>query len=390
MTVRRLNGYDWFIGSAYFAKLRTSLLSDVVAKARPILLNCPYDAESVAEALDNEFGATSGSSVIATQHEAFEALVRLDLQAIRDRTTDSMVIAELTARQNMPDTLARAAERGASLLRQAGLHDLVTPELHFVESFPAPYSESRAAIIATDDGDRQKFGIDPGLYIKQTYRPIYSEFIVYHELIHTYLGQLSPELFCSNFEEGLADLIGSGWVGTRVFTEPLVENLFVLNRLSRLNDPAWERYVDALRQALSFMMVNGFDGVVQLIRSGREGLQEAERHILEGRDLAERHVHSGAESPLRRIVTSICLKFPRSLVVSPAAALVAPHAVAGASLREVATASRVGIELVHDVCEELQNIFGLLALRPDSAVIAFSNADMIASTGAMRYGSSDV
>lgn len=386
---RTLTGFDWLLGSAYFSNIHASLLSDVTVPMRERTSGLPYRSESVAGAIDAALSSLNTDDVTGSQQAAFDRMLAADLRSIRRSAVDPSVVQELDNRRDMPKKLGQVVDAAVTILRKAGLADIAPPDLHFVDSFPEPYVDSPAVIIATDDGDRLRFGIPPGLHIKPNYRPIYTEYIVCHELIHSYLGQVSPHIYSTRLEEGVADLLGSGWLALQMFPEALVGRLFVLNRLSRASDPGWERYLDATRVSWAFTISEGFERLVQLVSEGRESLARLEIELLSGVELAHPGSHRGLNSAFYRLMTSVCLTYPRSLVVSPAAALVAPHASAGSSLREISAAAGIEIGLVRSACKELQDVAGLLALRPDQTVISFSHADTVARTGAIRYGVPD-
>src|SRR6266700_4778460 len=119
--------------------------------------------------------------------------------------------------------------------------------------------------------------MEPGIYFPESrLRPFYSEFLLSHELIHVILGKISPNLLARGLEEGIAKLIGALYLSNQILGKDLTINLFIYNRLSYRHQQFWELYMDATRQAKFLYQRFGLQGIVELMKSGREKLKKVE------------------------------------------------------------------------------------------------------------------
>lgn len=388
--MRDLTALDWFLGAAYETSISSSLLTDVIDPIRHGLQSRRYAGDDVASAIDAWLETSESAGLITTQDEALKVALSHDLRKVRDVAVSQQLQFDLDLRRNLEEFLSATLQAGVQACQEVGLTFREQPQIYFVDAFPEPYSASAAAIIACDAGDKDAFGIEPGLYATTNYRPIYTEFIIYHELVHLYLGQNQPDLFASRLEEGFAEVIGSGLIGLRFLRPEILRNLFTLNRLSSSYDCRWERYLDATRQVWSLLQELGLKQLLSILQMGRSEIRELETQVLTRvRDV--RHVKRDTTDlppDLGWLFATVCDGFPRSLSASPAAWLVAPHAHQGSTVREIGVQTRMHPELVKVALEELQDILGLLALRPDGVVVTFSEASRIARTQLIRYSAS--
>lgn len=383
--MRHFNGLDWFLGAAYNSTLSTALLRDVVAPLRERLEPLPYEVSAVANEVSRWLqGATAATTPLGTAEEARLVVLRDDISRIATNVVAAGVVKDLERRRDYASFMASTLDSARAEMSNVGL-DLKSPtEVFFVDEFPAPYNSRDAAIIACDEGDLHEFGIPPGLYIGPGFRPFYTEFIVFHEVVHVYLGSLSPQEFAGRLEEGWAEVLGAGWLSLQFMPPDLVLNLFVLNRLSSQYAGQWERYLDATRQVWALVQRFGFQQIVEWTMQGRPKLSDLEAKIMQGLG-REWHPSTGRIPPdLGALLSAVCDTYPRSLVCSPAAFLAAPHAHAGATVREIAASAGMSQKLTIEALEELQDALGLLALRPDRSVVPFSVAPEASSSGRLR------
>lgn len=383
--MRDFNGLDWFLGAAYNSTLRTALLRDVVSPLRGRLETQPYDSTAVAKELSRWMQDLPPlASRIGTTEEAHLVVLREEISRIAATVVVPAVVRGLEDRRDYSKFMASTLASARAEMSKVGLDVPAPIEAFFVDEFPAPYDSRDAAIIACDDGDLQEFGIRPGLYIGPGFRPYYTEFIAFHEVIHVYLGSLSPLEFAGRLEEGWAEVLGAGWLSLRFMPLDLVLKLFVLNRLSSQYTGQWERYLDATRQVWSILQRFGFQRVVELTMGGRPILSDVEANLMQGLG-EEWHASTGQIPPdLGALLSAVCDTYPRSLACSPAAFLAAPHAHAGATVREIAASAGMSQSLTIEALEELQDALGLLAVRPDRSVVPFSVAPAASSSGCLR------
>lgn len=379
-------GLDWFLGAAYNTRLHASLLRDVVDPVRIQLLSIPFDGPSVRSVISSAISRLSPSDLIDTQSMALQRVLCTDLEAILRSSEDEDVCRSIDLRSDIRGCLEESLAASLTILGDLGLGRSTPAKIHFVDDLPAPYESMSGAILAADEGDQSAFGIEPGLYVRPGARPFYTEFLVFHEAVHLLLGTMSPLEYASRLEEGICEVLGSGFVGLAMFGYGLTENLFVLNRLSRQYDASWERYLEAARQTWAATESIGLAGLVSIVKDGREAINQLEdASLLPTTELSATAVRPYVPSDLATLMRRVLLTYPRTLIATPAATLLAPHMGAGASLTEAASASGLSKDLALVAARELQDTLGLLALRSDETVVPFSQAQRVAASGAIRY-----
>jgi hypothetical protein len=263
------------------------------------------------------------------------------------------------------------------------------PICHIVETFPPPYQERTYAILTADAGDQQKYGVSPGLYIaRDKMRPFYTEALVCHELIHVALGEKSPELMGRGLEEGIAELLGSIVIAYHQLGPDPVFWIETFTRNTSVYDLFWEHYNDFLRMAYLLYTKWGLDGLLALVAQGREAIKEVERTLIRGGAGEIPSPGDGAtEIPgdLAALIERVILGFPRSMVVSPVARVVADHCFPGRSVKEIAAATGFEEATTVEAVKELAESAVVLGRRADGFVVTSSDLDLYLDGGLLRY-----
>jgi hypothetical protein len=180
-----------------------------------------------------------------------------------------------------------------------------------------------------DISDQRAYGVTPGVYVRRDLlMPLYSPFLISHELVHAICGRKDSDHLARGLEDGLADLFGSLHFGGKVIARPLCDEMLIQSRNLFPQNQFWSIYGDSLKQALVLHDVVGFDGVIELLaranRDGRGVINDAEVALLRGSygDLSH---SSTAHEPTLLDFGRRYLSTPRCLVVSPLALFLAHH-----------------------------------------------------------------
>ncbi len=371
------DGLAYFLGALYHTAGRFSSLSRFIAPYREDLSQLPYSREAVAAFVSRTLRGLRDPLASRTPESTAEAVLRArDLQAVRDRLADPAVAKRLDARADLANFLERTSETATRILIDRGL--AVEPVPVFVcDRLPQPYSERLWAVLAADSGDEAEHGIRPGLYFRRDkLRPLYSEFLVCHEMVHVILGQRSPELIARGLEEGMAEIVGGLFLSSRILGPEITHNLFVYNRLSDTYDRVWEIYLDATRRCYALLAAHGLKGLLEMLAAGREAVKAAEDRLSDSVPWRRRAFGAAgqpADPELWGLATSVCLTFPRASVLPPLALYLADYATEGASVAAVAARARLPLSATLDGLQSLATIANLVGLSADETEVVWSD-----------------
>jgi hypothetical protein len=313
-----------------------------------------------------------------------------DLQAIEEVLCDDEITKEIDQRYNIEHMLNNCRDRAVELLQEIGIC-IDIPKIFLVPELPAPYHKRGYSAFTADRGDSEKYDIQPGIYFPiKSLRPFYSEFLLFHEMIHVILGQISPYLLGRGLEEGLAELVGAMYLSSRILGKDLTVNLFIYNRLSSEYPRFWELYMDATRMATLLHQRFGLEGIVELLNSGREVVKQVEECCLRMRFDQIDLPHGKADMELADIADYLSLAFNRSLVVSPLAKYLSRYVQAGCTAEQILQNARVDITAGLKALQELENdvllaSFSSEGSEPDHRVVVWSDCDRLAQGSIIRY-----
>ncbi|MEU4765367.1 hypothetical protein AB0H12_19120 [Actinosynnema sp. NPDC023794] len=257
-----------------------------------------------------------------------------------------------------------------------------------VRTLPEPYASKGFSALTADLGDWKRHGVEPGIYfLESALQPLFTEYFVAHEIVHVWLGLISPDDSCTILEEGLAEYLSIfGYIGHRYGASAARK----LHRLYRLNSSAnsrFESYVDGLKQLLFVIDAVGGDAeVLAIARGGRAALNEAFQEVLAG--AAEQPSGGGVQPDVlgegRASAKSLVLAVPRSLVVSASAYQVAVVARDGMTVRELAHDTGMSLTAVDAGLRELDGR-ALITLRKAGQVVSRNLALEHVERGHLRY-----
>jgi hypothetical protein len=268
--------------------------------------------------------------------------------------------------------------------------------IYLVDELPKPYTNKGFYALTADEGDRKRHGITPGLYfMPKGVAPVIIEYAIAHEIIHIWLGNRSPDDSCTMFEEGLGEYLSVfGYLASR-YGPQRADAFYRYYRLNSAFGSRYDAYVDGLRQIVGIATSCGYAKLIAAANSGRPelnqllidyanaadfgGLPGLDKGLISGEPVpyefaAQGHAHAIATT----------MVFPRSLIVSAEAFLVARVARNGMSIREAAKACSTSEELARKAIAELDER-ALMTVRVDGQVISRNLAASYLDLGHLRY-----
>lgn len=379
------NGESLLKGATYF----TNASFDRFGKFFPLLAsrlqNVPYDAQALIRVLDDIISEFSSVTKRIDQEGALHLLIAKDLQQVRAVLIDTEHRKTLEGELDYQKTLFNCQTEAIKLLRFFELK-FSDPELFFVDSYPNPYDQSLAWAMCLDRGDFEAHAMAPGVYFRYSFlRPIYSRFLLCHELIHVVLSEQSPNEYARGLEEGFAEIVGSLYLSSKILGVELTKNLFTYNRLSSNYSLFWERYLDYTRQAAVIYQRFGLDGIMSLLSAGRVKVKEVEKICLtkgiEKVELPKGHW----DDDLSYLIHSLLFTFIRSEIVSPLAKYILPFLTPDRNCNTLIEELNLDPEAARKAFEELQNGASITTFKDNWTKVAWSDGPMLAEGSLVRY-----
>ena len=384
------NGKTYFLSAVYHTRGGFSHLPRFLGEMARHFTSLPYECTPVLERvrqLRHEYMHIDG---LIAQEEALKLMIGDDLWAIEQVLSDEKIVADIDQRQDIEYILQRCRDRAIDQLLSMGVQ-IEAPEIVFVDELPPPYNQRGYSAFSADRGDSEKYNMRPGIYFpRKRLRPFYSEFLLLHEIIHVVLGKTDPYLLARGLEEGLAELIGSMYLSSRILGNALTINLFIYNRLSSDYQRFWELYMDATRQATLLHQRFGLQSLFTLLKRGRDGLKQVEDCCLlmdfERIDLPE----SKSDPGLTDISDFLSLAFNRNLVVSPLASYLSGYVRAGYTLGQILREAQVEEKAGMNALLELENRVSLASYsyeggEPGTAIVNWTDCNRLSIGSTIRY-----
>jgi hypothetical protein len=384
------NGKTYLLSAIYHTRGSFSHLPRFLKQVIPYFCSLPYERAPVLEKVRQLRQEYATFQVPITQEEALKLMISRDLQAIEQVLLDDAIARSIDQRQDMSVVLRRVRDKAVDLLQSMGVQ-IEPPEIVFVTELPFPYNQRGYSAFTADQGDKEKYHMHPGIYFPiKRLRPFYSEFLLVHEMIHAILGKTDPYLLARGLEEGLAELIGSMYLSSRILGKELTINLFIYNRLSSDHQRFWESYLDATRMALLLHQRAGLQGILTLLTQGRRRLKQIEDYCLQ-MEFDKIDLPQGKTDPeLTTIADFLTLAFQRNLVVSPLAKYLASYVQPGYTLKQILQDAQVEKDAGLNALSELENGVNLASYssesdKSDARIVNWSDCDRLSRGSTIRY-----
>lgn len=379
------NGRIYFVGALYHVYGSFSHLQHFMRRIADELNPLPYERNAVLTAVDELIKQYELVESKIDDAVALRLLMAEDLKKVRQALISDEIAQQIENETPTEENLIKCRDKGITILSNLGL-TVNAPEIFIVDELPPPYNGAGYAVLTTDEGDYQDHGITPGLhFLKDRLRPFYSQFLLLHEMLHSILGSRSPLLFGRGLEEGLAEIVGSIYLSSKVLGRELTKNIFIYNRLSYGHNQFWEIYLDYTRQAAHLYHRFGLEGLLALINGGREKIKEVEDKCLRDQLTSIELPSGGWDSEVTDLINFLTMSFGRNLVVSPLAKYLSPYVERAKTVVEIVTQAGVELEAGRKALEELQNRIVVAVLREDRAVISLSDTLLLSPGAIIRY-----
>lgn len=372
-----MNAYNLIAGAIHARSGRFSDYWEFAKLINQRYGDLPYAVDTVRQHLREDVQRMQKPKVPIDQTSAFEYLLARDLARLDAELDQLPTSTEFNAR------LHNAYKAALQILRGLGL-EFSEPSFYVVERFPEPYHEMDWVAFAPDKADQENFGIEPGIYLLEgELSPYYSELTVTHELVHAVIGIANPYLLGRGLEEGIAELVGTLYIGLRLYSPRIVRNVFKHTRLGSRSSQSNTLYLDYTRQAFLIYRHFGLNGIAQLIQKGRAAIKEIEA-LCSSYDIDAISLTTGNwDEQLTRLAEELLLGFIPNLVVSPLAAYIAEFIAPERTVEEIAIAAHIDIDSAIEALAELQNRTFTLLL--DKEKVAYSDLSFIVRTDCFRY-----
>lgn len=378
------SGYDYFIGAIYQSDCRFGRLSDFLARVGKYFRGIPFKREDVLHQIDvaiSDFRSTDSF----TGANAERIVILDELQRIKEVLNDQESCKRIEDDADLEHSLEQTKNWAIAKLREFGF-DCPEPRVYLVDCLPQPYDRSGFAALCADLGDLEKHSIQPGIYfLKDFARPIYTRYLLLHEIIHFFLGIKGYRYLARGLEEGVCEIFGAFLLSRRLFGAQLTRNLFVYNRLSAETNQFLELYLDYARQAATLFRFSGINGLVELVQRGREEIKTLECLLSTGQKLPAVYSNGRADPDDEHLINHLVFCYGRHLFVSPLAFVIHPKVQQGATINEIASQFQLSPEDCRTAVRELQDRIYISKLRSDEIVVAASDAAMLAETKTLRY-----
>jgi hypothetical protein len=273
---------------------------------------------------------------VQCEEDAQRTLMANDLRHLADVDLAGM---ELPA--SVEDAIAEGEPIIRSRLEAIGMK-AESSALTIVDQFPPPFDKFDWAAFAPDREDEEEFGIPQGIYFKrERLRPLYSQALYAHEVVHTATGQIDPDVYATGMEEGIAEIVGTCYGGLGVLSPRVLKNILVYGRHGVERPAIWSLYRDHTRQAFLLYCEFGLKGLVALINRGRAAIHRAATAVLDGTYRKLDLPRGDVDEETRDVLQFACLGYVPSHAYSPMECLLTMHVERGRTVKEVCRAAGV-------------------------------------------------
>ena len=358
-----LNGLHYLEGMVYHIMGSFTSIDSFLEKLSPHFEELPFKKKSVVEKIKElieKFDPANFDKI--NEETAVWICIRYDLQKILHILKSKDVTIE------NPYTELQKAYKKYVEIATSEFKDFEPPKLKIVDKFPEPYSDMEWIAFAPDKEDHEKFGIEPGIYIKSSMvSPYYTAYLLAHEFTHKIVEQFNSYGFGIGLEEGIAEFYGlhlsSKFLPMNVLKHILVYN-YKYGERTRLT-MLYEFFL--LLTYYEIYKAYGMDGIRTIIKMGRKGIKRFEGIFLDGNwklqvsDLEDRD--RGIEE-----ILDFYTHFPNDLYSTPIVKYISMNISIGDTARKIALKTKVDLDIVKNALNELQNTLVLILVEKDTVL----------------------
>ncbi|KAB1930792.1 hypothetical protein F8271_27100 [Micromonospora sp. ALFpr18c] len=326
---------DFLYGGMYLSACRFANIDRFVERVGAAIdLAAAADAASAAATLCDLADSMSPDGPLHDDEAALGTLMADDLRAVA-------AVQVPQAETAVHDRVTAAGGDITARLTGAGL-DLGDSDLYVVDDFPAPFDQFGWAAFAPDREDEERYGIPSGVYFRRDgLRPLYSEALFAHEVVHTVPGRVDPEVYAMGLEEGIAEVLGTCFAATAAVPLHALRNILVYGRHGAERPKLWSLYRDHTRQAFLLYQEFGIDGLIELAHRGRAKIHEAEVALFSGTFRTLDLPRGNWDDDTTWLLESFCNGYLPSHVFTPLEVVLIDHVDEQRSLTEICARANV-------------------------------------------------
>jgi hypothetical protein len=387
-----LTAFDFFQACQFLAGTRCARRIHMESVLGPYLSEHEYSRKGVAEGASGLQSKLKEVKVVTTADQARMTLALEELDMALSFVSDNRELLDaLEAFKLNRATLTECANsiRTFYLTRRIEIPEV---GVYLVDELPRPYNTKGYSALTADEGDRKRYGIEPGIYcLPKAITPVLIEYMIAHEFIHAWLGGISADDPCTIFEEGLGEYLSVFGYMASIYGRPSSNAFYRYYRLNSACGSRYDTYVDGLRQVVGIIGTSGYANMMLAANQGRPEFNRLLSNFVNAppgsNALAGFRNDSTPEQWIMEDyydALNTAMVFPRSLIVSAEAFLVGRAACNDMTIREVAEKCSMTEELTRKAMTELDER-ALATLRADGQVVSRNLASAHLEIGHLRY-----
>ena len=261
--------------------------------------------------------------------------------------------------------------------------DTEATKLYVVDKFPKPFDREAWAAFNADKADEERYGVHQGIYFrKRSIIPLYTFYLLSHELIHVAIGLKNPYLLGNGLEEGICDIFGILYLNMGILDKDVCKNLALYHRFKYEDEWIGKIYLDTLRQAMYIYKRFGLKGLAELIKGGREKIKQIEKYCLKG-EFEKINLKEGTWIKDLTDMVDYFSIYPTGLLVSPLAKYIAEKIEEGDKIEDVVKGLNIKRDEGEKAIRELQDRISIILL--DDQKVGYSSIPTLRETYTLRY-----
>jgi|GEM_PF-5067748 len=358
-----LNGLHYLEGLTYHIMGNFTLIDSFLDKLSPYFQELPFKKKPVIERIKEiveKFDLSNFEKI--DEDLATWLCIRQDLKKILEVTKHKNIKI-----RNPYAELLDAYKKYVDIAT-VEFESFEPPKLAIVEAFPEPYSNMEWIAFAPDKEDQERFGIEPGIYIKSSMvSPYYTSYLLAHEFTHKIVEKFDSYGFGIGLEEGIAEFYGLH-LSSKFLPHEVLEHIVVYNY----------KYGERTRLTMLyefFLLLTyneiykpfGLSGVRAVIKMGRSGIKRFEDVFLHGKGELDLSLPLERDVDIERILRFYSY-FPNDLYSTPMVKYISENIEVGDNVDSISSKAKVEKNIVKNALNELQNSLVLVLVEGDRVV----------------------
>lgn len=323
-----MNARNYIVALAYFTDLNTSSLSKFLDLFDDSIKSVKPNQKEVVNFLTKKIKELRPKDKPTNQKSALNFLLVKDLELL-------LSVAKKKEFKDPEETLVNNNDFFIKELKKLGLKT-VSYKLEIVDRFPSVWAKhgDKYSAVGLGPGYQKFYNIEPGIYIhRRNLTPVYTDgMLLPHEIMHHVINFYSDTEFGRGLEEGLCDLLGMGYLGSKKVGWMPPRKRFVYSFYNHDRPESVTEYFIFSKQATYLYLNYGLDGMVALVKGGRKKIREVEQYLSAGEFEKIKLPKGHWDKQFTSLVNYITLAYTPHFIVSPLARYMADFIKAGDSL----------------------------------------------------------